>query len=188
MSKRIINAANYTPTSNDRLFFDCNVMMYIFYTAGSYSNNDIRIYTNIFNNAIRNKASIFIPSIFISEFVNSYIQAEYKRYIRINQLDKETFKFKYDYRQTDDYKDTIQDVSNIINNQLLIIGHKLDDIFSEIDISNIFNNEQTFDFNDRYYIELAKKNNLKIITNDSDFYIDENVDIITYNRKLLYKK
>jgi predicted nucleic acid-binding protein len=161
--------------------------MYIFYTAGSYAKPIIRTYANVFNNAIRNNACIFLPSIFISEFINAYIRAEYKRYLHCNGLNATSFDFKKKYKKLQDYIITVQDVSNIVNNQLLSMCYKLDDNFSTIDITNIFENEPNFDFNDRYYIELAKKNNLKIVTNDADFLVDDQVDIITYNSVLLSK-
>ena len=74
------------------------------------------------------------------------------------------------------------------NNQILKIFHKLDDIFSEIDITSIYDKPNEFDFNDRYYLKLAEKEGIKIITNDADFYSDlGDVEVITANRNLLCK-
>ena len=37
----------------------------------------------------------------------------------------------------------------------------------------------SIDFNDSYYIELCKKENLKLVSNDSDFrIINEDIDLI----------
>lgn len=68
------------------------------------------------------------------------------------------------------------------------IFHKLDDIFSEIDITSIYDKPNEFDYNDRYYLKLAEKEGIKIVTNDADFYSNLcDVEIITANKNLLCK-
>ena len=142
--------------------------MYMFYTYGGYSKSLIRSYTTLFNNAIQNNSMIFIPSIEVSEFINTYCRQEYHRYLRQEGKSPSSFDFKHDYKATQDYK--------------------LDDIFSEIDITSIYDKPNEFDFNDRYYLKLAEKEGIKIITNDADFYSDlGDVEVITANRNLLCK-
>jgi predicted nucleic acid-binding protein len=47
-------------------------------------------------------------------------------------------------------------------------------------------NPDNYDFNDRYYQELAEIKNLKIVTNDADFAVCSlRIPIITANQKLL---
>ena len=42
---------------------------------------------------------------------------------------------------------------------------------------------ESFDFSDGYYAELAKNNGMKILTNDFDFSVIKDVDIVTLNSK-----
>lgn len=191
MSK-IIDAKKAIFTERDKILFDCNVLMYMFYTYGGYSKSLIRNYTSLFNNAIQNKSMIVIPSIEVSEFINTYCRQEYKRYERYlrqeNKADSRPFDFKHDYKATKEYEYVIKEIHSIVNNQILKIFYKLDDVFSEIDISSIYDKPNEFDFNDRYYLKLAEKEGIKIITNDEDFYSDlVDVEIITANKKLLRK-
>ena len=76
-------------------------------------------------------------------------------------------------------------MKNIILNQILAVCKKLDDPFTSLDISSMFDNEDTFDFNDRYYSLLAKHYDLKIVTNDADFSSISGISIITRNNALL---
>lgn len=189
MDNRIIDASSVVLNKEDQVMFDCNVLMYLFYTYGTYSQETIRKYTNVFNTAISKGCRMYIPSIEISEFINTYCRAEYKRYLRREKKTAQQFDYKYAYRATKDYEDTVKEIKSIINRQILSIFIKLDDEFSSIDISSIYYNVSEFDFNDRYYIKLAQKYDLKIITNDADFSgATENIEIITANRHLLLMK
>lgn len=186
MVNNVIDATTVKLKSADKLLFDCNVLMYIFYTYGGYSQNQISIYKSLFTDAINNACEMYIPSIEISEFINTYIKNEYKRYLRRNHLRMRAFNFKYDYRPTTDYENTVNDIKSIINRQIFPLFKKLDDDFSQLDISDIYTTPKLFDFNDRYYCKLAEKHSLTIITNDSDFsYTNEDVKIITANQQLL---
>lgn len=186
MGNNVIDAATVNLQPTDRLLFDCNVLMYIFYTYGGYSQKQVSIYNLLFRGALANSCEMYIPSIEISEFINTYIRNEYARYLRRHHLDRRKFDFKHYYRATEDYESTIQEIKSIINRQILSIFQKLDDNFSQIDISDIYNKPDLFDYNDRYYCKLAEKHSLIIITNDSDFSCtNEDVKIITANRQLL---
>lgn len=186
MENNIIDANTVKLQANDKLLFDCNVLMYIFYSYGKYSTKQVKTYKSLFANAYKENCKMYIPSIEISEFVNTYVKNEYNRYLRRKNLSNITFNFKYDYRSTKDYTKTITEVKNIISKQILSIFKRLDDNFSELEISDIFDAPKIFDFNDRYYCKLAEKNSLIIITNDSDFsYSSKNVKIVTANSQLL---
>lgn len=186
MVNNVMNATAVKLKSTDKLLFDCNVLMYIFYTYGGYSQSQISVYKSLFTDAINNDCEMYIPSIEISEFINTYIKNEYKRYLRRNNLRMRSFNFKYNYRPTTDYENTVNDIKSIINRQIFPFFKKLDDDFSQLNISDIYDAPSLFDFNDRYYCKLAEKHSLIIITNDSDFYhSNENIKIITANQQLL---
>ena len=186
MGSNIADANTIKLKPTDKLLFDCNVLMYIFYTYGQYCKNQISIYQSLFKEAIKKSCEMYIPSIEISEFINTYIRNEYNRYLREKNLHRKCFDFKHNYRVTKDYEITINDIKTIVNRQILSFFQKLDDNFSQLDISNIYDVPNQFDFNDRYYYKLAEKHSLIIITNDSDFsYSDGNVKIITANHQLL---
>ena len=59
---------------------------------------------------------------------------------------------------------------------------KSSDNFNAINLNDVFTHLQSIDFNDSYYIELAKLDNWKIVTDDKDFtsYTNHNLDVITF--------
>ena len=75
MGNNITNACEATLNSDDKILFDCNVLMYLFYTYGSYSTELVDVYRFLFHEALNNECKMFIPSIEISEFINTYIKA-----------------------------------------------------------------------------------------------------------------
>lgn len=94
MGNNITNACEATLNSDDKILFDCNVLMYLFYTYGSYSTELVDVYKFLFHEALNNECKMFIPSIEISEFINTYIKAEYQRYLRRKHLKRMKFDFK----------------------------------------------------------------------------------------------
>lgn len=187
MSNKIIDISTFTPNDDDKFLLDCNVLMYVFYTFGGYNNHVMTSYKNLFNKLATKKNCIYFPAILISEFCNTFIRNEYRRYLRENNLDEATFKFKQSYRPTTEYKDTVSELSDIVNNQLLSLPSAIvcTDQFDSLNTCTLFSVENEFDFNDRYYGELARLNNYYIVTNDKDFKFIDGVSIITSCKSLL---
>lgn len=180
----------FSPLEDDLFILDCNVLMYVFYTYGGYKNKLMKPYKTFFNKIAVKSQSVLITSVLLSEFINSYIKNEYIRYLRENNLRTDQFNFKRDYKPTSEYKETIKEISDIIINQLLALPSVVlcDNDILGLNIKDMFLNENTFDFNDRYYGELARNKDCYIVTNDSDFMSINNIKIVTANKYMLHKK
>lgn len=179
MGNVVEDIAIFNPLEDDLFILDCNVLMYVFYTYGGYRNKLMKPYKAFFNKMAVKNESIIITSVLLSEFINSYIRNEYKRYLRENN-----------YKPTNEYADTIKEISDIVINQLLALPSVIlckDDITKE-DIPGMFLNENTFDFNDRYYGGLARHRKCYIVTNDIDFKNIDNIKIVTANNQMLHNK
>ena len=183
----IYDISTFQKQDDDVFLLDCNVLMYIYYTFGGYSNSIMNPYKTFFNNIATCPDCIIYPAVLISEFSNTYIQREYKRYLRTNSLSRKDFDFKKNYKKTNDYVTTINDISDIINNQIMTLPSSIikTDDFEQMNLKTLFKNQQTFDFNDRYYGELCKRNHIYIVTNDSDFEYIDNIKILTANPNML---
>lgn len=189
MSSQIIDISTFQASEDDKFIFDCNVLMYVFYTFGDYNVDVMDSYKTLFNDvATRNKCICF-PAVLISEFSNTFIRNEYRRYLHENSLNQYSCKFKQSYRTTIEYKETVAEVSDIVNNQLLSLPSAIvcNDQFASMNIRSLYDNENQFDFNDRYYGELSRLNNYYIVTNDKDFEFIDGIKIITSCRALLDK-
>ncbi|GAB4233140.1 MAG: hypothetical protein Tsb0034_06220 [Ekhidna sp.] len=114
----------------------------------------------------------------LSEFANTYLRIDF------NLWKKETSNFGADYKKdfvgTTRFKDTVSDIKGAIG-QILKKSERMTDDFNAIDLDHVFTEFGRADFNDAYYLELASKNGWKIVTNDRDFFEDNemDVDIIT---------
>lgn len=181
----IINISSHIPQEGDCYFLDCNVLMYNFYTNGSYASDLVADYSSFLSNLINAKANIYLTDVIVSEFVNTYIQTEFHRLATLHSWPHSKVYFKNVFKKTQEYEDILKEIKYIFDRQLFPISKRIDVNFSEIALDDIFNNPQTFDFNDRYYGLSMEKQKAYIVTNDADFSNISQCDIITRNQDLL---
>ena len=184
----IIDIDRYQPRETDKFFFDTNVWMYFYCPLGGYKQKVIRRYDRFLKKILQAKATIYISSLVLSEFVNAYIRLEFN--IQKRKVPSIFKDFKRDFRNTEAYKKVANDVRTSVQHQIMKLSARLTDNFSEIDLEDIFRDIESSDFNDNYYLKMAEDNDLIIITNDADFVSAEkvNVQILTANYKLLCSK
>ena len=147
----IINISSHQPQKEEKYFLDCNVLMYEFYTNGSYAQRIVQLYNSFINKLLCVKAEIVFTDVLLSEFINAYIRAEFNRIATLNGLPNNRNYFKRTFRNSRSYKIILQELELIINRQILPISTRFDTPFSSFSTASFFNNAKTFDFNDRYY-------------------------------------
>lgn len=140
------------------------------------------------------KPKIALPALVLSEVINRLLrEVGMQTYIKANpaleslyQQDTKGF-YKKHYRSSqafsDYYKSILSDLSAFQDSFTLI-----DDGFNtRINATPIMDNPiPKLDFNDNYYFNLAKTDDMPVVTDDIDFFVDE-ITVYTYNNKL-YKK
>lgn len=181
----IIDINTHVPSEGNNYFLDCNVLMYIFYVNGAYASDLVSDYSSLISKIIGLNANIYLTDMLISEFVNTYVQKEFHRLATLNGWPHKKEYFKNTFKHTQEYKDILTEIKHIFNRQLFPISRKVNVQFSEISLANIFDDPQTFDFNDRYYGLAMEKMDVYIVTNDADFKNISQCDIITKNIDLL---
>ena len=176
---KIFDISKYPLTFNDQLFFDNNVWIYLFYPLGNFNKDKQRKYSEFLKKVILKKNAIFINSLILSEFCNYWLQTEFQRWSKLNPGKKE---YKKDFIPTQEFKDAVSDVKSALV-QILQIAEKNNDDFNAINIENIIAEFGSCDFNDSYYLELARQKNWKIVTDDSDFFKNNqlSVQVLTAN-------
>ncbi|MEA3450841.1 MAG: PIN domain-containing protein, partial [Bacteroidota bacterium] len=70
MTKIDINT--YSPKASDKFFFDNNIWMYLYCPIGSYKEILVQKYSNLFGKILEVGAKIYVSSLVLSEFYNSY--------------------------------------------------------------------------------------------------------------------
>ena len=182
MSK-IHNIMFYRPSASDVFFFDNNVWMYLFCPIGNYHREKQHIYSTFFRSVRRAKSRIWTNSLVLSEFCNAWLRLEFENW----KKDPENIwkiSYKKDFVQSDDYRETVFAIKNIIPH-LLKNTERASDDFNSIDCNLVFSDFGHCDFNDSYYLTLAQANKWKIVTDDADFFNHDrfDVEIITANNK-----
>ncbi|MBU2446277.1 MAG: hypothetical protein KJ666_12015 [Bacteroidetes bacterium] len=182
--KKIIDIRSYSPSKTDNFIFDTNVWLYLFCPLGGYKTLIIKDYEDFLVKIIKVNSGIYLSSLILSEFINSYIRLDFniKKHTNPNQF----VNFKKDYRPSQDYSNTVSTVRATLKQQIIRITKNIDDGFSNYNLTDIINNIDKSDFNDLCTEELSSISNLKIVTDDKDFKIStKTIEVLTSNPKLL---
>lgn len=164
---------NYSVKSGDVFFFDANIWMYIF---GPYANSKKykqQAYSNLLRDIQLSRASVFISSLVVSEYVNACLRISFNNWRKLPE-NVSARDFKLDYRGTDNYIETIQDLKSQVCD-IFKIADKTPDSFNSVDVLSFFD-MQDIDFNDAYHIELCKghSNKMILVTDDKDILNSKN--------------
>lgn len=174
-----IQAAQYSPKESDTLVMDTNILIKILYPVNY--NGNLKIYEEIYAKAIQNNVQMLISSIQISEFINTCIRLQFNLYRNGQDMD-----FKREYRNTDDYRNNMNAILEIVEHDILSNFVLIDDSFTSMSQKDLFVYGFSYDFNDAFLAELARINNALLITDDLDFAnYGSKINIITDNKKLL---
>ena len=173
----IVDISSYQTQSGDKFLFDTNIWFYIYYSMGYKNEKKISKYSGFYK-SILNK-EIFITSQIVSEFINQCLRYDY------NDINNNYKNFK-DYRNSADGKKSMSIIKPVIINKILINCKKLNDTITINQLISMTEKSIEVDFNDILSVEQTKQEQLKIVTDDSDFgYFCNDFDILTYNQNLL---
>lgn len=181
MAAKICKIKNYEVKSGCSYFFDNNVWMLLFAKiAGAYEDRQKK-YSSLLNDIKNRDGIIFISSLILSEYINRSLRLSFNQWIDIEGRIKSETDFKRDYRGTQHYKDSLK-VTLLEVNDILEMSERRPDDFHSINIDSIFYEMSSdSDFNDSYYVELCDKNNMILVTDDTDLLnTQKNISIVTY--------
>lgn len=148
--------------------FDTNVWLYIYGPMASSRPHKQRAYTRLLQDIISRKATLFITSLNISEYINVVLKLGYKQWLRTNGLNPQIIDFKRDYRPTDDYKIQLED-ARLQLGEILKVSEKRPDDFNSMDVDLIIHSmDQTADYNDSYLLKMCELRDMKLVTDDHD--------------------
>lgn len=174
MAANIIDIRSYSPRSSDLFLFDNNIWMYLFCPLGNYNQKRQEIYSSFLQSVKVANSTVFINSMVLSEFANSYLRMDFGQWK--NEFGFPDADFKKSFVGTDRYMDTVEEIKINIQ-KILKFCERTTDSFNAVDMSNIFGHFVNIDFNDSYYLELSRLNNWKMVTDDRDFVKVDNHDI-----------
>ncbi|NLU96304.1 hypothetical protein [Chitinophaga sp. Ak27] len=129
---------------------------------------------------------IVVTALLLSEIINRFIRdVSYNKFCATNGITPDKTHYKSTYRLTKEYKQAYISLCDDIETFSHLYELVNDDCGTKILGSSILKSPPLkLDFNDLYYCLLAKQNGYIIVTDDSDFFV-EDVEIITYNNSLI---
>jgi len=165
---------------NKKVFFDANVLIYIFWPSGSL--NWENKYSSAHARLVRQQNELLVDFIVISEVVNRAIRIEYEKHLNANSITKTTLSFK-EYRNSADGISALTDIYLMVETDILnnfsIIGKS----FTKSEIQSFLIIEP-LDFADKGILLTCKENACVLFTNDID-YKSADIDILTSNPAIL---
>ena len=180
MSK--ISLANYSLDSSTRILLDTNILINLFYPIMS-SNNYMHDYQILWGKVLDANATLLLPAMQVSEFINRCIRFQYALYKETQSSD---FDYKRDYRNTDDYRENMNNILDIVRDEILPHFSVINDNFDKIDSKKLYIYGFSYDFNDALLVGIAESFNADIITHDSDFAnYNTKINLVSSNRALL---
>jgi predicted nucleic acid-binding protein len=166
----VFKIGDYSAKSSDIFFFDNNIWMYLFCPLASYQIKKQTSYSRFFNYLLSRQLPIFVNSLVLSEFSNRYLRLDFEL---ANKDDGKSIRkvfpsYKKDYVGSPRFSKTVAALKTSLL-QIMKVSQRCSDEFNSINLNEVFQLFQKIGFNDSYYIELAKKKNWIIVSDDSDF-------------------
>jgi predicted nucleic acid-binding protein len=163
-----------------RVFFDANVLIYIFWPSGAYDKE--KSYSAAFGELLRQKNELVVDFIVLSEIVNRIHRLEYDKYLASNRLSRDTFVYKK-YRDSTEGQASLADIYLMLDVNILSIFKVVGKAFSKADIQSLLTTD-SLDFADKGILMTCQENACILITNDAD-YKAADVEILSSNLKIL---
>jgi len=190
MGFNIVDISTCTPQGKKYLF-DTNIWLMILnpkFPPSKREQKYLKFWEKIINYNFKPRPKIVLLSLMLSEIINSYMKGgAFKRYARKVRKSIDEIDFKKDYRITEHYKIQYHLLCDEIKKHHNYYEFVSDEFKSFKPSDYLKHPPISLDFNDHYYYRFAKKKGYTIVTDDEDFFV-EDVEIITANQKLLYKR
>ncbi len=182
MNNNVILIKDFTPKAGDAFLFDNNIWMFLFGPIANYEKDKQKQYSRLFDNLIARKLPIYTNSLILSEFSNALLRMHWKK-LKEEKITAGSYdNYKLHYIGSSPFKKYFQIVKTSIDD-ILEVCSKAPDDFNSLDLPEVLQLHERIDFNDSYYIILAKKKNWTIVTDDKDIVKNaglHNVRVVTY--------
>ncbi len=182
MMSNKLHIDNYNMNDTADLLLDTNILIQLFYPI--MQNDYMKKYESLWNIIVHNKKNVLLPAIQISEFINCCIRFQFGLYKK--ECGNDNLDFKKNYRNTDDYREKMNAILDIITNDIIPFFTIVNDEFKSMNFDTLFIYEFSYDFNDAILVQIAEHYKANIVTHDVDFAnYQSSITLISANSKLL---
>ncbi len=179
MKNKAYDLSSYSFSSGEQILVDTNIWLYLFPAPADPSNRFATQYSTGFSNLVSAKAQPVLDPIVLSEYLNRYIRIEWG-----GNYKSQYPKFK-NFRNSFDFSAVVSSAEAFAKR--IVSFCKIHSIpANELDLNQALADFSTrkVDFNDALLIDICKKRELKLMTNDGDF-VDGGIEVLTTNPRLL---
>lgn len=184
----ISNLAQHTFSSEDKLFFDANILLAVFPPPSNSQGENQKKYSKLLKKVKKAAADCYIDSTIISECLNRFVR------VSIAQLHPNDaglgFK-EFREQRNQEYKAIASSAEANMREILSLPNiHVIDCCMSCFDYDVMLTDFGVghSDWNDLVIVEVCKKGCYDFVTNDGDFSDVSGLNILTYNQNLLASK
>jgi predicted nucleic acid-binding protein len=168
----------YKINKDDKVFIDTNILIFLFSPDFVYSKKyQIDKYSNIYTKLLENNCKLYINSHVVSEFINKCLRIDFEKNF---QDDDKTKDFKKDYRSSNRYDDTLKLILRELEKFINFNVEQINDNFNNFMIFDEYQKCNNADFNDLIIARNVIDNNLKLLSDDSDFNTYEGINTNWY--------
>ena len=161
--------------SNRKVFFDANVLIYLFWPSGQY--NWETNYSNAFASLLRQNNELYVDFLVISEIINRAHRIEYEKHLH-NNIIRQHYSYKK-YRDSENGKNALSDIYIVVKDYILSTFSVIGKSFEKNDIRD-FLIVEPLDFVDKAILKICMENDYVLCTNDRD-YRNANIDLLSSN-------
>lgn len=179
MNNKAYDLASYSFSSGEQILVDTNIWLYLFPATGNPQRKFATQYSRAFSRLVRAKAQPILDPIVLSEYLNRYYRIEWEG----------GYKSKYsifkDFRKSTDFG-PVASAAQSFALKILEFCHVHSTPANELDINQALADIASgqVDFNDALLVDICRKHNLKLMTNDADFQCG-GIAVLTTNPRLL---
>lgn len=179
MNNKAYNLASYSFASGEQILVDTNIWLYLFPAPGNPQQSFALQYSAAFSRLVSAQAQPVLDPMVLSEYLNRYCRIEWEG----------NFKSKYQtfkqFRMSTDFLSVVSSAHTFAAKILSFCQiHSIS--ADQLDLNHALKDFKSgqIDFNDAILVDVCKKRNIKLMTNDADFQ-HGGIEVLTTNPRLL---
>lgn len=179
MNNKAYNLASYSFAFGEPILVDANTWLYLFPAPGNPRQHFAHQYSSAFSRLVSAQAQPVLDPMVLSEYLNRYCRIEWEGNFKSQY---QTFK---QFRQSADFGPVVLS-AHAFAAKILSFCQIHSVSADELDLNQALTDFKCgqADFNDALLVDVCKKRNMKLMTNDADFR-HGGIEVLTTNPRLL---
>ena len=171
--------ASYSFSPREQILVDTNIWLYLFPAPGNPQQSSARRYSTAFSRLVGAQAQPVLDPMVLSEYLNRYCRIEWEGNFKSQYQSFKQFRLSVDFQ-------SVATSAHIFASKILSFCQIHSIPADELDFYQALTDFKSgqVDFNDALLIDVCKKQNMKLMTNDTDFQ-HGGIEILTMNPRLL---